>query len=45
MKSLVSYRDEENLPQKSFSEKVIFISNSSIYSKLIVAFSKFHFFS
>lgn len=43
MKSLTSYRDEENLPQKSFSEKVILISNSSIYLKLIVAFSKFHF--
>lgn len=43
MKSLMSCRDEENLPQKSFSEKVILIRNSSIYLKLIVAFSKFHF--
>lgn len=43
MKSLTSCMDEEKLPEKSFSEKVILISNSSIYLKLIVAFSKFHF--
>lgn len=43
MKSLTSYRQGENLPQKSFSEKVILISSSPLCSELIVAFSRFHF--
>lgn len=45
MRSLISCMDEKKLREKSSSEKVILISNSSIYLKLIVAFSKFHFSS